>query len=202
MIAPPARHRLDGRHFRRLPTTARGPRAPPRQSRCQRRTARPGVSSMGAGVLLTYSDPTVAATKCTALSAIARPSARPISPPANPKHAASPRKASHHGSAGRAQGPHDADLRAPADHRHRDGVVDQKGSDHEGDVAQHPKVPSERGEHAPVLIGARALRLHVRSTCDGAHKMVRHSSKSLSRGVRIRIRSSRPSRFEKPHRLR
>ena len=109
------------------------------------------VIAIGAGVLQTYSDSTVAATSCTAPTAIRRPSATPAMPPGEPEADGLPRNAPSTAATCRAQRAHDADLRPPPHHRNRNRVVDQKRADHQRDVAQHPQIPAERGQHAPVL---------------------------------------------------
>ena len=68
------------------------------------------------------------------------------------------KKGPQHAGAGGAERAQDADLLAAAHHRDRNRVVDQERTDDQGDVAQDPQIPAERGEHAAVLFGAGPLR--------------------------------------------
>ena len=77
----------------------------------------------------------------------------------------------HHGGAACSQSAHDADVGAAADDRDRDRVVDEKGADQQGDVAENSQVPTEGCEHLAVGCGLGPLR--AEQDADGERSLQR-----------------------------
>ena len=100
-------------------------------------------------------------------------------------------KGRQHATTRRAERAQDSDLLPPPHHRNRNRVVDQKRADHQRDVAQHPQIPSERGEHAAVLVRTGALRRqsHARGQ-GGAQRSPPTARCARPGGTSIRMRSS------------
>ena len=77
-------------------------------------------------------------------------------------------KCDQHGAAARAESADGSDIGAPAHHRNRDRVVDEKGSDQQSNVAENAKIPSKGRKHAPISGGLAALR--IQDDAGGQHR--------------------------------